>query len=69
VPTQDQVTLTVRGVGATVTVVVPRGWRVRDQVLVLGRRQAIGRGDEGGSGPLLELTGVMVGGTYQLTDG
>jgi DUF1707 SHOCT-like domain len=69
VPTQDQVTLTIRGVAATVTVVVPHGWRIRDQVLVLGTRRAIERSDEGGSGPLLELTGVIVGGTYQLTDG
>ena len=67
-PTQDEITLTVRAVAATVTIIVPPHWRVRDQVLVLGTRHAIERGAERGNGPLLGLRGIVLGGAYQLSE-
>ncbi|HUJ07161.1 MAG TPA: DUF1707 domain-containing protein [Streptosporangiaceae bacterium] len=67
VPTQDQVTLTVRGLAGTVTVIVPPGWRLREQVLVLGSKRAIESNEDRGQGPLLEVRGVVLGGTFQLS--
>ena len=48
-------------------IIVPPHWRVRDQVLVLGARHAIERGAERGSGPLLSLSGFVIGGRYNLS--
>ncbi len=67
-PTRDEVTLTVRAAAATVMIIVPPHWRVRDQVLVLGARHAIERGAERGSGPLLGLRGFVIGGRYNLSE-
>jgi hypothetical protein len=67
-PSQDEVTLTVRSLAATVMVVVPPHWRVRDQVLVLGTRRAVERDAERGTGPLLTLRGIVVGGTFGLSE-
>jgi hypothetical protein len=41
VPSQDEITLTVWSVAARVAITVPDRWRVTNQVLVLGSRQAM----------------------------
>jgi len=65
---QGEVTLTVWSVAARVTVTVPPGWRVTDQVLVIGARRAIkdGGGDE--QAPLLRLRGVSLAGSFRLSN-
>jgi hypothetical protein len=68
VPTQDQVTLTVRGVAGTIAIVVPPGWQVRDEVVVLGSRRAIERPDGNDRAPLLAVRGTVLGGSYTLTE-
>lgn len=68
-PSQDEITLSVWSVAARVTITVPVRWRVIDQVLVLGARQAIA--DRGGdaSAPVLRLRGSSLGGSFHLTQG
>jgi hypothetical protein len=68
VPTQDQVTLTVRGLGGTVAIIVPAGWRLQDDVFVLGTRQAIERDGGDARAPILRVHGMVLGGTYRLTE-
>jgi Domain of unknown function (DUF1707)/Cell wall-active antibiotics response 4TMS YvqF len=68
VPTQDQVTLTVRGLAGTVSIIVPAGWRLQDDVFVLGTRQAIERSEGDPQAPILRIHGVVLGGTYRLTE-
>jgi Domain of unknown function (DUF1707) len=68
VPGQDQVTLTVRSLAGTVAIIVPPGWRVQDEVLVLGTRRAIERKGGNAVAPLLKLTGIVLGGSFQLSD-
>ena len=67
-PSQDEVTLTVRCIAGTVRVIVPPDWRVEDQVLVLGTRRAVDRSADRGTGPLLRLRGIVVAGTFVLSD-
>jgi len=67
VPAQPEITLTVRGVAARVAITVPASWRVSDQVLVLGRRQAIPDQDAAPGAVILRLRGACLGGTYRLT--
>jgi hypothetical protein len=67
VPAQPEITLTVQGVAARVSITVPASWRVSDQVLVLGRRQAIADREGEPNAPILRLRGVCLAGTYQLT--
>ncbi len=69
VPTQDEVTLVIRGLAAAVTVIVPPGWRLQDQVLVIGSKRAIERRDPGAAAPLLGVRGYVIGGTFRLSDG
>jgi len=66
---QDQVTITVRSLASTVSIVVPKGWQVQEQVLVLGSRQAIERRDDNSNAPILRLSGMVLGGTFRLSDG
>ena len=68
VPGQDQVTLTVRSLASTVTVIVPPGWRLREQVLVLGSKRAIEQHDDGSRATLLEVRGLVLGGTFRLSE-
>jgi Domain of unknown function (DUF1707) len=63
---QDEVTVTVMGVAARVSVIVPSTWRVTDQLLVLGRRSAIAGADTGEQAPLLRVRGAVVGGSFRL---
>lgn len=67
VPTQDEVTLVIRGVAAAVTVIVPPGWRLQDQVLVVGSKRAI-ESRESGTAPLLGVRGYLIGGTFRLSE-
>ncbi len=55
-------------IGGRAHIIVPPQWRVQDQVLVLGTRHAIERGAERGSGPLLTLRGIVIGGNYELSE-
>jgi hypothetical protein len=66
---QDEVTITVMGMAARVSVIVPAAWRVTDQLLVLGRKSAIADTDTGGQAPLLRVRGTVVGGSFRLTQG
>ncbi len=69
VPNQWEITVTVWSVAARVTITVPAGWRVTDQVLVLGSRQAV-PGRDGDPGAVhLRLRGACLGGTYRVTGG
>jgi hypothetical protein len=68
VPTQDQVTLNVRGLAGTVAIIVPPGWRLQDDVLVIGTRQAIERPGGDASAPMLRVHGLVLGGTFRLTE-
>ncbi len=65
---QDTVSVTVWGLAAHITVIVPAAWGLADQVLVLGRRDTIA--DNGGSpgAPLLHLRGLVAGGSLRLTE-
>jgi|HubBroStandDraft_1064217.scaffolds.fasta_scaffold02498_4 hypothetical protein len=65
---QDQVTMTVRGLGSTIRITVPKGWRVQEQVLVLGSRQVIDSRDDNSAAPMFRLRGMMLGGTLQVSD-
>jgi hypothetical protein len=67
VPSQDEITLTVWSVAARVAITVPPGWRVSNQVLVLGSRQAMADRDGGPREPLLRLRGTCVGGSFRLS--
>ncbi len=67
---QDQVTIAVRGVFGTVTVIVPRAWRIEEQVLVIGSRQAIAsRDNDDARVPMVRLRGTILGGSFRLSDG
>src|SRR5579859_7543824 len=66
VPSQDEITLTVWSVAARVAITVPPGWRVTNQVLVLGSRQAMADRDGSPREPLLRLRGTCVGGSFWL---
>jgi hypothetical protein len=67
VPSQDEITLTVWSVAARVAITVPDRWRVTNQVLVLGSRQAMADRDGPPSEPLLRLRGTCIGGSFLLT--
>jgi hypothetical protein len=73
VPSQQEITLTVWSVAARIAITVPARWRVTDQVLVLGARQAMADRDSGRDGspgePLLRLRGTCLGGSFRLTQG
>lgn len=73
VPSQQEITLTVWSVAARIAVTVPARWRVTDQVLVVGTRQAMADRDGGRDGgprePLLRLRGTCLGGSFRLTQG
>jgi hypothetical protein len=64
---QDEVTITVMGVAARVSVIVPATWRVTDQLLVLGPRSAVAGLDQDVLAPLLRVRGTMVGGSSRLS--
>jgi len=73
VPSQQEITLTVWSVAARIAITVPARWRVTDQVLVLGARQAMADRDGSPDGsprePLLRLRGTCLGGSFRLTQG
>lgn len=65
----DQLTIIVRGLASTVSITVPKGWRIAEQVFVLGSRQAIASRDDGSRAVMFRVRGTMLGGTFRLTDG
>jgi hypothetical protein len=69
VPSQDEIGLTVWSLAARVAITVPPRWRVSNQVLVLGNRQAMADRDGNLGEPLLRLRGTCVGGSFLLTQG
>jgi hypothetical protein len=69
VPSQEEITLTVRSVAARVAITVPPGWRVVNQVFVAGRRQAMDDREGKPGQPVLRLSGACLGGTFVLTQG
>ena len=64
---QEELTLTVWSVAARVTVIVPPGWRINDQVLVIGARRAIGDNDGDPAAPLLRMRGSAFAGSFHLS--
>jgi hypothetical protein len=66
---QDEITLTVWSLAARVSVRVPAGWRVRDQVLALGRHRAVKDNDADAKAPVIRLRGTSVGGSFDLSQG
>ncbi len=66
---QDQVTITVRSLASSVSIIVPKGWRVQEQVFVLGSRSAIDSRDDLSNAPMIRLRGTMLGGSFKLSDG
>ncbi len=66
VPSQQEITLTVWSVAAQVSVTVPAGWRVNNQVLVLGSRQAMADREGSPRAPLLRVRGTCLGGSFRL---
>jgi Domain of unknown function (DUF1707)/Cell wall-active antibiotics response 4TMS YvqF len=67
---QDQVTVSVRSLFGSVTVIVPKAWRIEEQVLVVGSRQAIAsRDNDDPRVPMIRLRGFMFGGSFRLSDG
>ena len=69
VPSQDEITLSVWGLAARIAITVPARWRVTNQVLVLGSRQAMDDREGSPAEPLLRLRGTCLGGSFQLTQG
>lgn len=65
----DQVTIIVRSLAATVSIIVPKGWRIAEQVFVLGSKQAIDSRDDNSRAVMFRVRGTMLGGTFKLTDG
>jgi hypothetical protein len=63
---QDEVTLTITGLAARVSVIVPPTWRLTDQLLVLGPRSAVPGSDRDEQAPLLRVRGALVGGSFRL---
>lgn len=64
-----QVTILVRGVFGSVKVIAPAGWRLEEQVFVLGSKQAIERPDMGSTTPpILRVHGFVIGGSFELAD-
>jgi hypothetical protein len=66
VPSQQEITLTVQSIAAQVSVTVPAGWRVTNQVLVLGSRQAMADREGSPREPLLTVRGTCLGGSFRL---
>jgi len=65
----DQLTIIVRSLASTVSIIVPKGWRIAEQVFVLGGRQAIDSRDDNSRAVMFRVRGTMLGGTFKLTDG
>jgi hypothetical protein len=67
--TEDQqLSISVRALAGTVRIIVPKGWRISEQVTVLGSRRAIESRDDDSRAPILRLTGTMLGGKLELSD-
>jgi hypothetical protein len=66
VPSQEEITLTVWGVGARIAITVPARWRVTSQVLVLGASQVMADREGVPGEPLLRLRGTCAGGSFRL---
>src|SRR5580658_5075653 len=67
VPSQQEITLTVWSLAARIAITVPPRWRVTNQVLVLGSREAMPDRDGPPSEPLLRVRGTCLGGSFRLT--
>jgi hypothetical protein len=65
---QDEITLTVISVAGRVTVLAPAGWRVTDEVLVIGKRRAIADHDGDEQAPLLRLRGAALCASFLLSE-
>jgi hypothetical protein len=66
VPSQDEITLTVWSVAARIAITVPAHWRVNNQVLVAGNRQAMADREGHPREPLLRVRGTCIGGSFRL---
>jgi len=67
VPSQQEITLTVWSLAARIAITVPPRWRVTNQVLVLGSREAMPDRDGPPTEPLLRVRGTCLGGSFRLT--
>jgi hypothetical protein len=66
VPSQDEITLTVWSVAAKIAITVPAHWRVTNQVLVVGNRQAMADREGSPREPLLRVRGTCIAGSFRL---
>lgn len=66
---QDEIGITVWSLASRVSVVVPAGWRLRNQVLSLGAGQTVADNDRNPKAPLVQLRGASLGGRYSLSQG
>jgi uncharacterized protein DUF1707 len=64
----NQLTITVRSLASPVRIIIPKGWRIQEQVMVLGNRQVIESRDDNSNAPILRLKGTVIGGGLQLSD-
>jgi hypothetical protein len=69
VPSQDEITLTVWSVAARIAITVPSHWRVNNQVVVVGSRQAMADREGSPKEPLLRVRGTCIGGSFRLAQG
>jgi hypothetical protein len=67
VPSQREIDVTVWGTAARISVTVPAGWGLSNQVLVLGVSQAVADRDGDHGDPLLRLHGACLGGSLTVT--
>lgn len=65
----DQVTIIVRSLAGAVSIIVPKGWRIQEQVFALGSKQAIGSRDDNSRAVMFRVRGLMLGGSFKLSDG
>jgi hypothetical protein len=67
VPSEREIGLTVWGTAARISVTVPAGWGLNNQVLVLGVSQSVADRDGDHGDPLLRLRGACLGGSLTVT--
>lgn len=67
VPSQREITLTLRGVAARIAITVPARWGLTSQVLVLGMSSTVADREPDPGDPLLRLRGACAGGSLTVT--
>lgn len=66
VPSQQEISLTVRTVAGRVAIIVPPGWRLTSRVVVAGVSRTMADRDGSPHEPLLRVNGICIGGAFRL---